>query len=134
MGFRLFNRFGLFFAFFGFVFFADAQQFSGSNEPGGKTNFTFNIVAPTTNWTLPVPGTTNAYSYLYVKKGTGASATNYTYSAQLTGRTNVIALEIPEAIGTWSVSVSTPLESETHAFTATVKKNVLGIRALQPLN
>src|SRR5687768_8433506 len=116
MGFRLFNRFGLFFAFLGFAFFADAQQFSGSNEPGGNTNFTFSIVAPTTNWTLTVPGTTNAYSYLYIKKGTGASATNYTYSAELIGQTNVVALEIPEAIGTWSFSISTPEESAAHAF------------------
>ncbi|MBA4146869.1 MAG: hypothetical protein H0X66_02055 [Verrucomicrobia bacterium] len=134
MGNRLFNLFGIFFACFGFSFFADAQQFTGTNEPGSAKSFSFTIPAATTNWTLTVPGGTSAYSYLYVRKGVAASATNYNYSSQSIGRTNTIALENPEASGTWHVSVVTPEESESHSFTMVLKQNVAGFRVLQPIN
>ncbi len=135
MGYRISNLIGLILAFFGFAVVAQAQPFVGVNEPGAVTNFSFTTTATTTNYTLTLSGATNAYSYLFLRKGGVASPTNYTFAAKLVGTTNIIALENPEAAaGTWNVSVVTPPDSEAHSFTLELKKNVAGLRSSQPVD
>ena len=101
-----------------------SQLFTGTNAPGGSTNFTFTIGAGATNLALVLPGTGSAYSYVFVRKGAPATESSYDFSSQVSGDTNALYLEQPEvAPGTYYVHVSTPVESGLHNFSLNADTN-----------
>jgi hypothetical protein len=79
-----------------------AQTFSGTNAPGGATNFSFTITAASTNLSIIVPGTATAFSHLLLKQGSAPTDSSYDFISAFVGQTNALHLELPElAPGTW---------------------------------
>lgn len=108
-----------------------AQTFTGTNAPGGATNFTFSISAAATNLALTLPGSATAYSSLMIRRGMPPTDTAYDFSSQVMG-TNAVYLELPEAApGTYYCRVRTPVASAAHAFTLTVETNLSDLRTAQ---
>ena len=53
-----------------------SESFMGANDPSQSATFTFNVAAGVTNFALNVTNTTDAFSYLLLKRGsTPASGT-----------------------------------------------------------
>lgn len=104
---------------------AQAQTWSGTNQPGGGAGFPFTVPAGVTNFSLSVANTTTAFSHLYVKRGAAAAVTNYDFVARLNFTNNSVNLEGPELVaGTnYNVWVQTPTNSTAHAFTVQLITN-----------
>ena len=109
-----------------------AQKFTGTNQPGNGTLFGFNVAVGVTNLSLSVSNSLAAFSHLYVKRGDGASVTNYDYVARLDLVNNNVNLELPElTVGTnYSFWVQTPTNSATHPFIVTLTTNRTDARQL----
>lgn len=106
-----------------------AQIFSGTNAPGSDTNFNFNIGAGATNLALVISNSANAWSHLLLKKGGTPTDHDFDFIARLDGKTNVIALEVPEfSGGNYGLRVRTPATSASHAFTVTLTTNRTDLR------
>jgi hypothetical protein len=109
---------------------AMAQTFTGVNTPGGFQDFPLTIGPGATNLAITVPGTTNSFSHLLLKRGVAPSDTSYDFIALANGQTNAINLESPEfAVTNYVLRVRTPTNSLAHNFTVTVATNVLDLRA-----
>jgi hypothetical protein len=102
-----------------------AQNFTGNNQPGAGTLFTFTVGTGVTNLSLSVSNSGTAYSYLFVKRGDGASASTYDFVSRLSKTNNAVNLELPDLTpGTnYSLWVQTPTNSAAHAFTVTLSTN-----------
>src|SRR6185369_12735146 len=109
---------------------AMAQTFTGVNAPGGFQDFPLTIGPGATNLAITLPGTTNSFSHLLLKRGVAPSDTSYDFIALANGQTNAINLETPEfAVTNYVLRVRTPTNSLAHNFTVTVATNVLDLRA-----
>ncbi len=110
---------------------SSAQSFTGTNAPGGVTNFSFAVPASATNLSFTLPGSATAYSHLLIRRGATPTDTVYDFSSQIAG-TNAIHLELPEAApGTYHCRVRTPAASTAHGFTLTVASNLSDLRTAQ---
>ncbi|HXU76815.1 MAG TPA: hypothetical protein VN794_09615, partial [Methylomirabilota bacterium] len=62
-----------------------------------------------------MPGTTNSFSHLLLKRGVAPSDTSYDFIALANGQTNAINLESPEfAVTNYVLRVRTPTNSLAH--------------------
>jgi len=102
-----------------------AQPFAGTNQPGAGSSYGFTVSAGVTNLSLVISNTASVFSHLYLKLGTGASASNYDYAARLNTATNSLNLELPELVAAtnYSLWVQTPTNSAAHAFAVTLTTN-----------
>jgi hypothetical protein len=108
-----------------------AQTFTGANAPGSFQDFAINVGPGATNLAILIPGNTNSFSHLLLKKGVAPSDTSYDFIALANGQTNAINLESPEfAVTNYVLRVRTPTNSSMHNFTVTVATNVLNLRTL----
>ncbi len=111
-------------------FYAGAQSFPGTNQPGAGSSFQFTVAAGTTNLSLLVTNSSTAFSYLYLKRGGTASLTSYDFVSRLDRANNAINLEPPElATGAnYSLFVYTPANSVADAFVAVLTTNRVDAR------
>jgi hypothetical protein len=102
-----------------------AQNFTGNNQPGNGSLFSFTLGAGVTNLSLSVSNSSTAYSYLFLKRGNGASAGTYDFVSRMNKTNNSVNLELPDLTpGTdYSLWVQTPTNSATHAFAVTLSTN-----------
>ena len=102
-----------------------SQTFTGTNPSGTFQDFAFNIGGAATNLAITIPGSTNGFSHLLLKKGAAPSDTSYDFIAVANNQTNAINLEIPEfSVTNYVLRVRTPTNSPTHSFTVNVSTNV----------
>jgi len=101
-----------------------AQTFVGTNAPGQGTNYTFTIVAGTTNLSLAVSNSAATFSYLLLSAGGVPTDTSFNFVSRLNGLTNQINLELPECVtGGYGLRVSTPASSATDGFAVLLTTN-----------
>ena len=106
-----------------------AQTFSGSNPPDTFQDFAFTIGSSSSNLSIVVPGSTNNFSHLLLKKGAAPSVDNYDFIAVGNGQTNFINLQAPEFSATnYVLRVYTPTNSLAHDFTVTINTNLNDFR------
>ncbi len=111
---------------------AAAQNFNGLNAPGSAAEFSFEVDAETTNFSVRLSGGSEGYSHLYLKRGGPPSEGNYDFASRLNGQANAIHLELPEvAAGTYFARVETPASAPSHAFSLAVEMNVPDMRSLE---
>jgi hypothetical protein len=109
---------------------AQAQVFTGTNLPGTFTNISFVLDVAATNLSITVGGSSSAFSFLMLKRGSAPTDTVYDFSSQTAGQTNGIYLERPElSAGTYWVRVRTPAGSQAHSFTVLVETNRTDVRS-----
>src|SRR5262245_5592390 len=108
-----------------------SQTFTGTNPSGTFQDFAFSVGGTATNLAITIPGSTNVFSHLLLKKGAAPSDTSYDFIALANNQTNAINLEVPEFVVTnYVLRVRTPTNSPAHTFTVTVRTNVNDMRAL----
>lgn len=108
---------------------ATAQNFTGTNAPGGFTDIPLSVGPGATNLAISVNGTATTFSYLLLKAGSAPNESDYDFRAALDGSTNFINLEFPELrLTNYVLRVFTPGNSLSHAFTVTTATNVTGLR------
>lgn len=111
---------------------AAAQVFTGTQAPNTYSEFVVTFGSAVTNVSFVVPGTSSAYSWLLIKKGTAPTDTQYDFSSRVNGQTNALHLEAPEAgAGTYYIRVRTPGTSQPHTFTLTVQTNQSNLRSAE---
>ena len=107
-----------------------AQNFRGTNAPGGATNFTITIPAGATNLSLVVSNSGVAYSHLLLKKNGTPTDTDFDFISRLNGRTNQVNLQLPEfSTGSFGLRVRTPSTSATQTFNVVLTTNRTDLRS-----
>ena len=107
-----------------------AQDFAGTNSPGGFTDIAFTVGVGATNLSLSVAGAATTFSHLLLKAGATPSNSSFDFRAAQDGQTNAINLELPELLATnYVLRVFTPTNSQTHAFTVSMATNLAGLRS-----
>ncbi len=109
-----------------------SQTFTGTNAPGGGTNFSFSVPAGATNLSLVISNSAPAYSYLLLKRGGTASDSVFDFASRLSGAvSNQINLELPEffAPTNYDLRVSTPGASGAHGFSVLLTTNRADLRS-----
>ncbi|MGC3957326.1 MAG: hypothetical protein QM813_05015 [Verrucomicrobiota bacterium] len=105
-------------------------DFPGTNAPGTGANFNFNIGAGITNLALVISNNSSAWSHLLVKKGGMPTDVDFDFVARLDGRTNAVALDVPEfSTGNYGLRVRTPAASLQHGFTVALTTNRADLRS-----
>ena len=107
-----------------------AQNLSGTNAPGGGTNFSITIPAGATNFSLIVSNNGAAYSHLLLKKNGTPTDADFDFISRLNGRTNQVNLQLPEfSAGSFGLRVRTPSTSATQTFNVLLTTNRSDLRS-----
>src|SRR4051812_32015138 len=94
-----------------------AAVFTGTNNPGQTTTYSFSVGSGVTNLSLSVSNSSAAFSHLLLRKGLPPDDDHFDFIAHFDGRDNSINLERPEFTTTnYFFAVRTPTNSETHEF------------------
>ena len=114
---------------------AGADTFTGTNQPGASSDFSFNVAAGATNLSIVLSNSTPAWSHLFLKRGGAASDTDYDFASRLTSATNAINIEAPDLLGgtNFGLHVLTPSNSIADAFAVSTATNLAGLRSVYPV-
>jgi len=108
---------------------ASGAVFSGANDPGGSTVFTFDVPANTSGISVRVDNDPAAFSQLLLKRGGTPDSTDYDYATRAYPSETALNLEGADLTpGVYGVRVATPADSARHSFTLDVELNPAGLR------
>jgi len=115
--------------FLHFIAAVSGAVFTGANDPGGSSVFTFDLPANTSGLSLRVNNDPDSFSQILLKRGGAPDLTDYDYATWAYPSETTLNLEGADlAPGVYSVRVATPAGSGRHAFSLNVELNPGGLR------